>query len=165
MKEIDVAKLFDLAGSGAVALEGEIYRFSRMVRHDFDLKLFFESGAVPAQNKKSLLRDLLPRSSALFFDLVGLLIDEDLFRSLGWLEKEYSRMVSRRTGTSLVEVTSGRELTAEEAGRIERELAGRLRFEVDPAIIGGIKIKWEDGRSLDASLAGALEKLKEEILV
>lgn len=165
MKEIDLEKLYDLAGSRAVALEEELYHFSRMLFHDFELKLFFENGAIPPANKKLLLPELFPRASSLFIDLVDLLIDEELFRRLGWLEREYSKLISRKTGTKLVEITSGREMSEDEKKMIGRSLEGRLRFEDDPKIIGGIKIKWEDGRYLDASLAGILDKLKEEILV
>ena len=165
MREIDVFKLYELASNNAVKLDEELYRFSRLLYHNFELKTFFEDGSIPAEARKKMLVELHPDSSTLMRELIGLLIDQDLIRQLGWLAHHYSELISRKTGAPLVEITSAQVLPEDQKKEIMRFTEGRRRFEVDPAIIGGVRIKWEDGRYLDASLKGRLEALKEEILV
>jgi ATP synthase F1 delta subunit len=167
MKEIDVERLHELAGDKASELESELHNFVRLLRREFELKAFFEEPTVPPAGKMKLLDDIYPRASGFFRDLVEFLIKEDLVKRIGNLSEAYSKLISRRTGTSFADVVSAHPLSEEELGKI-REYVGkgfRLHLEVNPKLIGGYRIICEDGMYVDISLAGFLSELKEAILV
>jgi len=69
-----------------------------------------------------------------------------------------------------VRVTVARELTDAERADVQRRLAqatGKqidLTTEIDPSILGGIVIRMGD-RLIDASVAGRLERLRQDLAV
>jgi len=167
MKEIDIEKLHELAGDKAAELESELRNFVRLLRREFELKTFFEDPAVETEGKMKLLNDIYPRASGFFRDLVEFLIKEDLVKRIGNLSEAYSKLISRRTGTSFADVVSARPLSEDELGKIKEYIGKgfRLHLEVNQKLIGGYRIICEDGMYVDISLAGFLSELKETILV
>lgn len=166
MKEINLNKLFDIAADQAGSLEMEMLSFSDLLSDNFDLKVFLEDNGVNADNKKRLLEDLLPDASELFRRLFGLLAEQYLISRFSALAGGYSELVSRKTGTQLLTVTSARELDESERARIRPLIKQPVRFyfKVDPSLIGGARLWWEDGRLLDLSFSRSLQDLKEKII-
>jgi len=166
MKKIDVEKLYQIAGKDAVRLEEELFHLLKEVGSDFRLKSILDDLGISPADKKKLLEDVFAKSSPVFCDLMRLLIDEELCSGLNRLAREYSDVVSKKTGTVLVGVASAFPLSDNEKKRIKDRMADRTRvlFTVDPKLIGGARLNWQDGRFMDASLLGSMEKLKEEIL-
>ncbi|MFH1386343.1 MAG: F0F1 ATP synthase subunit delta [bacterium] len=165
MKEIDVEKLYDLAGKDALQLERELYRFSYALNSDLDLKYFFVDNGVSEKNKRTVLADLFPAASRVFRDLFNLLLREELLERLSWLANKYSEVVSKKTATEYLEVTSAVPLLNENVFKAIKPDKIRYRFKVDPKIIGGLKLKWEDGRYYDSTLQGEIEAIKEALIV
>jgi ATP synthase F1 delta subunit len=164
MSEIDFDKLFALAGQQTTQLERELQTFIEVLDDNFDLKIFLEDITVPAANRKQLLNELCAGYSSLFLDLLGLLIERDLILNLREFLNQYSRQLSKKTGTRFVEVTTADNVDKDEIKKIKNKIgAERIRFRVDPSLIGGIRIKWEGGNLVEATISRYLRELKENI--
>ncbi len=164
MKEIDLQRLYEICGERAAGLEQEIYEFLSLLDHNFDLKVFLEDPGITAERKKELLQGLLDDRSPLFLQLLFLLIEEGMIKQVRPLAAEFTAFISAKTGTQYIKVISASMLTGEEKERIKKKLGpSRVRYEVDPLLIGGLMIKWEGGQFMDASFAGNLKELKEKI--
>lgn len=167
MREIDVEKLYELAGSEAATLEGELHDLAHRLLRDLKLKAFWSNYAVPAKQKLALFREIHPDATETFCQLFTLLSNEMLISRVPWLSAKYSEIVSRRTGIRSVVVKSARQLSPVEMEAVKNQVGPghRLEFRVRPELIGGINIQWANGRRIDASLSGLLAEMKEELLV
>lgn len=165
MKEIDVKKLFDMAMDEVVALEEGLYAFTRQLQGNYDLCVFFENAAVTPEQKKKLFAELYPGAPPILKQVVNLLIDEGLEKSTGQLSEELTKLVSERLKITFADVLTPFPLTDEERAGIGKFVGenARLRVKIDPSLIGGIKVMTSDGRLLDGSLKGTIERLKEEL--
>lgn len=166
MREIDVKKLFELAVDQVIGLEEALFKFRQLLRDDYELSFFFENPLVPKEDKRHRLSGLVPEAPAIFNELVNLLIDEGLEKSVAALSEKLTKLVSERTGTVFVDVTTPFPLREEDLQQIRRVLGGKphLRVTLDKKLIGGIRLLASDGRYFDGSLAGAIEELKEEMI-
>jgi ATP synthase F1 delta subunit len=166
MKEIDLEKLFEIASEGALSLEEELSSFAKLLRRNFELRLFWESVSYSKEDKKKLLLEIFPEATELFRDLIYLLIDRGWEKKILELSQDFTRLVSEKLSINFVEIKSAFPLTGEDRKRIENFVGGktRLRIEVDSSLIGGLKLQTFDGRYFDASLQGRLEKLKEDLI-
>jgi F0F1-type ATP synthase delta subunit len=166
VKEVSLEKLFAIAGEQAGGLEKEMLSFSDLLSSCFELRTFLEDTSVPFGNKDKLFAALLPNVSDLFRSLAFLLIEQSLMPHFTALTRSYSRLVSQKTATQLLEVTSARELATSERARIQSFVKERVRFyfKRDAALLGGLRLHWEDGRFLDLTFSNSLEKLKETII-
>ncbi|MBN3033460.1 MAG: F0F1 ATP synthase subunit delta [Candidatus Saganbacteria bacterium] len=165
MKTIDAEKLYELAGGRAVALEEELHLFKDKLLKNLEWRQFL-AGPAPLKAKKEVVAAMMPGSSPLLRRLVELLFRERLTGKLPWLAERFSAVVSERLGFCYVEVRHAHRLNEEEKKRIFSliESGCRVRFVPDRAVIGGVKVRWQDGRYFDASLAGDLSDLKEACL-
>ena len=165
MKEIDVKKLFEMAMDEVVALEEGLYSFTRLMRDNYDLCVFFENGAVTPEQKKKMFADLHPGAEPILKQVVNLLIDEGLEKSAGELSEELTKLVSERLKITFADVTTPFPLTDGERAEIEKFVGekARLRVRLDPSLIGGVRVMTSDGRLLDVSLKRTIERLKEEM--
>jgi ATP synthase F1 delta subunit len=165
MKEIDVKKLFDLALDEVVNLEEGLYAFAGLVRGNYELRQLFENPLVPPADKKQAFARLFPEALPLFRDLVQLLIDENLAKSLIGLSEKLTRMVAARLKLTFVDLSSPYPLSDEQRQQVEKLIGSRayVRVTIDPSLIGGIKFLTSDGRAYDGSLKGKLERMKEKL--
>jgi F0F1-type ATP synthase delta subunit len=167
VKELDLLKLYQIAGAEAGALEGELHDLAYRLLRDLKLKAFWNDSAIPLKPKKDIFGELYPDVSAIFSRLFVLLVTEGLIGKVPWLAGKYSELVSSQTGIRSVVVKSARPLAEAARTEIAKKIGPghRLEFRVRPELIGGIKVQWENGRRIDASLSGLLSNMKEELLV
>lgn len=166
MKEIDLEKLFNIAGKDAPALEKELNGFYKLLYQNFELRLFFENSAFSKESKKKMFASLFPGASKLFRDLVSLLIDNELENKIMKTSLKFTRLISKKLGVEFAQVKSAFPLSGPELKKIEQFIGENIsvRAEVDPGLIGGLKITVSDGRYFDGSLQGGLAKLKGEMV-
>lgn len=163
MIKIDVPKLFSLAGEERDRLDRELYSFSYKISSDFGLKSFLEDEKIARPIRKRVVADLFPEASQVFSALVGLLIEQEACRLIPRIAKEFRKLLSKKTGKEIYEVIFSSEPGQEELSAFNRK-GFRYNFRVDPSLFGGFILKSMKGSVLDCSMAGKLNKMKEEAL-
>src|SRR3989344_350864 len=166
MKEIDLEKLYEIAGKEALTIESELNSLAKLLVKNFELRTFFENATFSKEAKTKLLAEVMPGVSVLFRNLIGLLIDENMEKAAIKLSERFTQLAARKSGTVFAEVGAAAGLSEGEKKRIVDWLGGQvnLREEIDPDLIGGVKIFTSDGKYFDGTLSGALENLKEAII-
>jgi F-type H+-transporting ATPase subunit delta len=98
-------------------------------------------------------------------NLAKLLIESNRVGEIGAIVDEYERLADAAAGRVRATVTTAIELSAHDRDRVADELSRslgkevRLRVEVDPRILGGLKLQYGD-RLVDASVATRLQQLR-----
>ncbi|OGC05025.1 hypothetical protein A2276_03660 [candidate division WOR-1 bacterium RIFOXYA12_FULL_43_27] len=164
MIKIDVPKLLALAGDESEKLEKELYAFSYKTASSFELNLFLENEKIPRSIKKQVVADLFPGASRTFLALAGLLIEQDACRMIPRIAREYRGLLAKKSGKESYEIIFSSEPSTEELSAFDRK-GFRYNFRVDPKILGGFILKSMKGSVLDCSMAGKLNKMKEEVLL
>lgn len=84
------------------------------------------------------------------------------------MRREFEIVVDERLGWIPAEITSARELNAQQKEQIERALGTslgkfiRARYEVDPALLAGVRARVAS-REYDATLRGKLEGMRQRL--
>jgi F0F1-type ATP synthase delta subunit len=132
------------------------------MREDYQVRAFFENPLLLTENKKKAFARIFPGAAPFCRQLVGALFDEGLERTILPLAEKLTNLVAQRLNVTFANVTSPVVLTSAEQLRIKKLIGGQvcLRLTVDRNLIGGLKITTSDGRLLDGTLDGALERLK-----
>jgi F0F1-type ATP synthase delta subunit len=167
VNKVDLGKLYEIAGARSVALEEEMQLLTEQLLKDLTLRRFLADAGAPPKVKEEILDKVAPKASPLLRRLLTLLLKEGLINQFPSLTSQYSAVITERIGSCYVEVRHAHPLSEAEKVRIFSLIEGgcRVRFVQDPAVIGGIKMRWQDGRYFDASLSGDLEQMKEALLV
>lgn len=126
------------------------------------------SAMVPVRQKKQIVEEILKRSD---FDprvarLIRLLTDHEKIALLPEILGELPEVWADEKGIEVFEINSAVELTEEEKEKLRKALEERwkkpvrLKFCLDPEIIGGLVLK-QGHIYYDVSVRGGLLKLKE----
>jgi ATP synthase F1 delta subunit len=167
VKEIDFEKLFELSGVGALALEEELYGFKKAITSNYELGDFLYDLRQSKEAKKKIVTDVFPGASKMFHDVISLIIDEELCRNISEISRSFGALVANKKKIRFDELVFSEKPTDELLGKFKKIAGERVRFkiEIDPSIMGGFIWKTMDGRIMDASIAGRLSQMKEEIAV
>jgi F-type H+-transporting ATPase subunit delta len=90
-------------------------------------------------------------------------------RELSAIEQSFELIVDERSGWIPAEIASAKELRIEQRQQIERALGAKLgkfiraRYEVDPALLGGVRARVAS-REYNASLRGKLESMRQRLV-
>ena len=101
-------------------------------------------------------------------NLAKLLIESSRVREIGAIVDEYEALADVAAGRVRATVTTAIELTERDRDRVASELSKRLgkeislRIEVDPKILGGLKLQYGD-HLVDASVATRLQQLRRRL--
>lgn len=166
MKEIDLAKLYELAGADLLPLEEKLHAFSLLLRRNFELRIFFEDETVPQEGKKKLLTSLFPEDQSIFRQLLDFLVEQGLEKRLIGLASALTDLVASRQGIVFVDVESAYPLETELLPEISKLVGGKVRFRqrLRSDLIGGFKFLTSDKRFFDGTLKHSLNDLRKELL-
>lgn len=144
------------------AVEGELFRFARVISSESGLRQALSDRSVPAERKQELVGTLLAgKASASTITLVSALVGSPRGRSLERGLEEFARVAAERRGRSIAHVTTAVPLSDAQRARLADALAqqaGRpiqLNVEVDPSIVGGISVRLGD-EILDGTIINRL---------
>ncbi|MBU0660731.1 ATP synthase F1 subunit delta [Patescibacteria group bacterium] len=89
---------------------------------------------------------------------------EQVLSKLPYILEEYEMYAKKQSGIVSLHVTSARELSKEMIKTVEQAFGDKTEVttEIDPALIGGIKIRTED-TLLDGSIQAQLIQLQQQI--
>ena len=159
--------VFELAGD-----EREIEEWARRLGQLRDLLLDKKVAAVltnptiPVQRRMDLV------TSASLDDettnLAKLLIEANRVPEIGAIADEFEQLADDAAGRVRATVTTAVALESRDRDRVAEQLSHRLgktvtmRVEVDPSILGGLKVQYGD-RLIDASVATRLQQLRRRL--
>lgn len=163
--------LFTVARAEGVlpTVEDELYGFAKALEQNTSLREALTDAALPAENKKGVIRDLLgERVNPVTVNLLGFIVDAGRAREIPKIVDEVARMAAGERGHALAEVRTAVALTDEQRSRLERALSaatGRqvdVKAVLDPAVVGGVVARVGD-EVFDGTVATRLEDAKRRL--
>lgn len=161
--------VLDLKLDPTASLE-QLKTVASLSRENAELRQVWENPSIPADQKRGVLDAIVARTGAAkqVRNFLAVLIDHQRIVMLDNVVHQVERELHRRLGLTDAEITSARDLNANEKQgllkQIERITGKRVvpRYAVDAALIGGAVVKL--GSTIyDGSVRGQLRKMKEEL--
>ncbi|MFE3453229.1 F0F1 ATP synthase subunit delta [Nonomuraea sp. NPDC059194] len=150
-------------------VEDELFRFSRIVAANAELRRALTDPATPAEGKRRLLAELLDGKVApSSLRLITQLAVHPRGRSLETGLEEYSGLVAAQRQRLVAVVRSAVPLTDEQKQRLGawlRTSYGRdvhVNVEVDPRVLGGFSVRIGD-EIIDTTIAGRIEEVRRRL--
>lgn len=160
-KHLDPAKTLD-----------EVRQISGLVNESKVLREVWENPSIPADQKRGVLDEIVQRggTSRPVRNFVAVLIDKGRIKFLSEIVEQFAQELNRRLGFAEAEITTARELGADERNALEADLARvtgkriRARYQQDQEILGGA-IARVGSTVYDGSVQGQLERLRQLLAV
>ncbi len=150
-------------------LEDQLFRFSRLVAAQPDLRVALSDPFVPPEGKYELLNSLLQGKVAeVALRLIGEAAAYPRGRSLEKSLEEYVRLAAERRQRVIAVVRTATELSVRQRGRLAAALAGAYGHEVqlnvilDPQVVGGLAVQVGD-EVIDGTVASRLETVRRRL--
>ncbi len=136
-----------------------------------ELREVFGNPAIELDSKLKVLDAIAPRIGMMkqVRNFLAVLLQNDRIHEYAQIVAEYRNQINIRLGFGEAEITSVRELTAEEKSKVEAKaasLAGvtiRPVYRQDPSLLGGVVLRIGD-TIYDGSVRGRLEELREKLI-
>ena len=150
----------------AVAL-AEAQQMAAFARDNKGLREVWDAPAISAEKKRAVLDSIVKRAeiSRAVRNFVAVMIDHRRTRFIGEIVTQFAQELNQRLGFAEAEVTTARELSAEERSRLEGDLANATRKRIrasytkDATILGGA-IARVGSTVYDGSVKGQLERIR-----
>lgn len=150
-------------------VEDQLYAFAKLLESEPRIREALRDPALPAENKRGLIRDALgERANPVALNLLGLLVELDRARELERILQELADVAAERRAHALAEVRSAVPLDAEQRRRLAEALSaatGRqveIKVVVDPGVIGGVVARVGDW-IFDGSVKSRLDEAKQHL--
>jgi F-type H+-transporting ATPase subunit delta len=148
----------------------EAQQISALLQENKSLREVWETPSIPAEQKRAVLDAIVRRAgiSQMVRNFVAVLIDKRRMSFLGEIVKQFAQELNQRLGFAEAEITTTRELSADERGALEADLAKvtgkkiRARYDHDKGILGGA-IARIGSTVYDGSVKGQLEKIRAQL--
>jgi len=133
-----------------------------------ELRLLLENPEVDSRVKSDVLQQVVQGADELVVNFVRLLAEKGRAGEIRQVVEDFEALAAAEQGILDVELTTAKELSEEEFGRILGRIesaSGRkvqATRKVDPDLIGGIVLQAGSMR-LDASVRGRLERLRHDL--
>ena len=137
---------------------------------DSETAAYFKDPSVAMEHKMETLERGFSSVRPHVLNLLRVLVSRHRLHLLPAILEEFQELERQARGILEADITVARELDENERARIGDqldELTGRrveLRTHVDPSILGGVVVRIGD-RLIDASVAGRLQRLRQEMAV
>ncbi len=163
--------LFSVAeAEGALrSVENELFAFAKAVELNTELRQALSDPALPAENKKAVIHDLIgDRAHPLTATLLGFVVESGRGRELSKIVDQLSTLAAERRQRALAEVRTAVPLSDEQRDRLVEALAratGRtleVKVVVDPSVIGGVVASVGD-EVFDGSVRTRLDDAKQHL--
>ncbi len=136
-----------------------------------ELREVFANPSITLESKLKVLDAIAPRigMAKQVRNFFAVLLQNDRIHAFASIVTEYRNQINLRLGVGEAEITSVRELTADEKSKIEAKAAGLAGVKIqpiyrqDPSLLGGVVLRIGD-TMYDGSVRGRLEELREKLL-
>lgn len=147
-----------------------LHEIVRLLTESADLRKIWENPAVPADHKRKLLDAIVQRGGIEkpVRNLVAVLIDHRRIPFLPRIVEQLEKELDFRLGFAEAQISSARELSAEERRSLEAQIEKatgrkvRAQYGLDASLLGGAVVR-VGSTIYDGSVRGQLEKIKEAI--
>src|SRR6266851_9413711 len=154
----------------AVAL-AEAQQMAAFARDNKGLREVWDAPAISAEKKRAVLDSIVKRAeiSRAVRNFVAVLIDHRRTRFIGEIVTQFAQELNQRLGFAEAEVTTARELSADERTKLEADLTKvtskkiRATYIKDASILGGT-IARVGSTVYDGSVRGQLEKIRQQLM-
>ena len=133
------------AEGALTSVEDELFAFAKAVEQNSGLKQALTDTALPAENKRGLIHDVLgERAHPLTAALLSFVVESGRGRELGRIVERLAELAAERRRHALAEVRAAVPLTDEQRTRLTEALSKatgkslEVKVVLDPSVIGGI---------------------------
>jgi F-type H+-transporting ATPase subunit delta len=164
--------LFDLAAEGGLVdtVRDDLLPVLVLLDREPDFDRVLNSPYVPAADKLRLIHNALAGKVAdLTLEFLATVVRRQRTFLLRAILHRYGQLWDQHHGLTTVGVTFAEPVDEAEAGRFAQDISAalggpvRLKVDVDPAILGGVMIRY-DGKRVDNTLKGRLERATRQII-
>lgn len=149
----------------------EAQQVAALAEQSRDLREVWDNPSIPAEQKRAVLDAIVQRAgiSRPVRNFVAVVIDKRRTRFLSEIVKQFAHDLNERLGIAEAEVTTARDLSAQERTALEADLARvtgktiRAKYEQNPAILGGA-IARVGSTVYDGSVKGQLERIRQRLV-
>ncbi len=153
----------------AVALQ-QVQDMVATVQGSAQLRMVWESPAIPAEQKRAVLDSVAAQSGMLkpIRNFFAVLIDHGRIPMAVQIARQFETELNNQLGFIEADVTSSRQLSSGEKSDLESQVANltgrkvRARYATNPELLGGAVVR-VGSTIYDGSVRGQLQKLKEQL--
>ena len=149
-------------------VEEELFRFSRIVAADHELRAALEDRAASLAGRQQLVAELLDGKALEITDVLAQRAVRATERTFDLTVEAYLQLAADQRRRAIAEVTVARPLTAGQAERLRAALSAQvgrevsLQVSVDPAVLGGVRVKLGD-EVIEGTVAGRLQAAERQL--
>jgi F-type H+-transporting ATPase subunit delta len=151
-------------------LDKELLIVKEVFTEDENLYKLLNHPKISKQEKKNIVKEVLPAVSETVYNTLYLLIDRHRQNIVPELVDSFLKLSEEERGTAKAELITAKELTSEEINEINittSAIVGKKSLEintvVDPTVIGGVKLKIGN-RIFDGTIKSKLERIERELI-
>ena len=149
----------------------ETQQIAGLVRENKDLREVWENPSIPSDQKRAVLDSIVKRAriSQPVRNFVAVVMDKGRMKFFGEIVEQFREDLNQQLGIADAEITTARDLSAQERAELERDLAQvtgkkiKARYDEDRAILGGV-IARVGSTVFDGSVKGQLERIKRQLV-
>jgi len=135
-----------------------------------ELRMVWESPAVPAESKRAVLDSVAGQSAMLrpIRNFFAVLIDHGRIPMMAQIARQFETELNTQLGFVEADVTSSRQLSSDEKQGLESQVERmtgkkvRAKYDTNPELLGGAVVR-VGSTIYDGSVRGQLQKLKEQL--
>jgi F-type H+-transporting ATPase subunit delta len=160
-----------IARGEAQEVRDELSAWETLMRSNAQLVEVFRHPAIPYEQKRGVLDELVKRSRPrpTTANFLKVLLQNHRLAELSEVSTQFAQELDRRAGVVTAQVTTARPLQTDAQEALRIRLAGltgskvRLQFDVDDELIGGVVTRI--GSTLyDGSVRGQLQRIKQKMI-
>ena len=150
-------------------VEDELFAFAKTVERDARLREALTDPALPAENKRAVVKELLgDRANPHTVSILGFLIEQGRAKELGRILDGLAELAAERRKHVVAEVRSAVPLSQERRKKLAEALSKatgknvEIKVVIDPAVIGGVLARVGD-EVFDGTVRTRLEDARERL--
>jgi F-type H+-transporting ATPase subunit delta len=164
--------LFDLAiqENKIEQIKADMHLIDSMCKSSADLIILLKNPIVKAEDKKAIMLKLINETDKSTQDFILLLIDKKREEELPYIASQFISSYNQMKGISQATVVSAVPLSDKNLSQMQSYVEQllnqsdiQLQNEVDPRIIGGVIVKYED-KLLDKSVSKELREIRKQLI-
>ncbi|MFA7077947.1 MAG: F0F1 ATP synthase subunit delta [Syntrophomonas sp.] len=147
----------------------ELGKIVQSIQETEGLREYFAHPLIPAKEKKDIANKIFAKAvSPITLNFLLLILDKKRETYLELIYNEYEEMADESRNIKKAELISAMAVSDEDVKTLSETLSSstgktiQLKLTIDPAILGGVKIRMGD-KIIDASVAKKLEMLKKNL--